>query len=275
MGGADDLIDICFPHLIRQIGWFETKRKAKPDGFCYLDILTNDWESGVDEGIRFLDVKTGALACVDASAHVYGLYECAARWAKALGKDSAEWDTKADRLRNFIQQELFSEETGFFHDIWSVKDSEKRCLSHEGMWPMVVGAATPEQAMRVIDDNLMNPGRFLSKHPIRTVAIDDPRFEMRMWRGPAWNSMTFWAARGCLRYGRPDAAKTLLEMALDSSAEKFALTGTIWEFYHSEGGDQLQVKRKPQTTFNIPCRDYLGHNPLMAMARLYERTLKG
>lgn len=273
--GNENLIESCFPHLLRQIGWFETKRKAEPDGFFYLDILTHDWESGVDEGIRFLDVKTGPLACVDATSHVYGLYECAARWSKALGKDPAQWEEKAKALRLFIQTRLFSEETGFFHDIWSVNDSLKRCLSFEGMWPMVVGAATTEQAMRVIDENLMNPERFLSKHPLRSVAKCDPRFEMRCWRGPAWNSMTYWAARGCVRYGRTDAAKTLLEMALDSSAEQFARTGTIWEFYHSEGGDQMDVKRKPDTQFNIPCRDYVGHNPLIAMAEIYESITKG
>ncbi len=274
LGGFDGLVADCLPHLLRQIAWFETKRKAEPEGFCYLDILTNDWESGVDEGIRFLDVKTGALACVDATSHVYGLYECAARWSKALGKDAAEWEAKAARLRSFIQTELFSEETGFFHDVWAAKDPAKRCLSFEGMWPMAVGAATPEQARRVIDENLLNPARFLSKHPIRSVAADDPRFEMRMWRGPAWNSMTYWAARGCLLYGRKDAARTLLEMALDSSAEQFERTGAIWEFYHSEGGEQSQVKRKPHTKNNTPCPEYLGHNPLIEMARLYDRTLK-
>jgi len=275
LGGNDDLPGVCLPHLLRQISWFETKRKAQPEGFFYLDILTNDWESGVDEGIRFLDVKTGPLACVDATAHVYGVYECAARWSKALGKDSSEWEEKASKLRSFIQRELFSEETGFFHDVWAVRDPSKRCLAFEGFWPLAVGAATPAQAATVIDGSLLNPERFLSKHPIRSVAKCDPRFEMRMWRGPAWNSMTYWAAKGCLLYGRADAAKTLLEMALDSSSLQFGRTGTIWEFYHSEGGEQSEVKRKPHTQFNIPCRDYLGHNPLIAMARLYERALKG
>ena len=67
----------------------------------------------------------------------------------------------------------------------------------------------------MIDENLLNPQRFFTAHPLATVAKDDHRFEQRMWRGPAWNSMTWWAARGCMRYQRPDAAKLLLETALD------------------------------------------------------------
>jgi hypothetical protein len=32
------------------------------------------------------------------------------------------------------------------------------------------------------------------------------------------------------------------------------------------------LARKPQTPYNQPCRDYLGHNPLIAMAWLWERA---
>ncbi len=92
-----------------------------------------------------------------------------------------------------------------------------------------------------------------------------------MWRGPSWNSMTYWVARACVDYGRVDAAKILLEKALDQSAKQFDLTGTIWEFYHPLGGNPMDVERKPHSKYNTPCKDYLGHNPLIAMARLYEK----
>jgi D-alanyl-D-alanine dipeptidase len=82
--------------------------------------------------------------------------------------------------------------------------------------------------------------------------------------------MTMWAARGCLRYQRPDAAQKLLERALEASAQQFARTGTIWEFYHPQGGSEMELQRKPN--YNMPCRDYLGHNPLIAMALLWEKA---
>jgi hypothetical protein len=53
-------------------------------------------------------------------------------------------------------------------------------------------------------------------------------------------------------------------------ARWFEATGTIWEFYDAEGGDPREVFRKPHTPFNRPSPDYLGHNPLLAMARLWE-----
>jgi hypothetical protein len=95
-----------------------------------------------------------------------------------------------------------------------------------------------------------------------------------MWRGPAWNSMSYWAAVGCINYGRKDAARKILEMALNDSAIQFERTGTVWEFYHPLGGKPEDVARKPKKQPNMPCRDYLGHNPLIAMARLYDSLKK-
>lgn len=267
-----DLIPEAYERLVRQIGWFELNRKAEGQGFFYVDILSRVWESGVDDGIRFLNTQPGQFACVDATSHVFAMYTHAHKWGQILGKSSSEYKGKADALQTFIQDDLFVEETAFFHDIWAAKDPSLRCFSFEGMWPLVVGAATPEQALRVIEENLLNPARFFTAHPIATVSVDDPRFELRMWRGPAWNSMTYWAARGCMNYGAFSSAKVLLERALDDTAKQFERTGTVWEFYHPHGGNPEDLQRKSYTEFNAPCRDYLGHNPLLSMALLYDQA---
>jgi neutral trehalase len=223
----------------------------------------------VDDGIRFEKVPKEWLAMCDATAHVYWLCEFGAAWAKRLGEDAAAFERKAAELRDFIRRELFDDATGFFCDSWSRGNAPH---AFEGMWPMVVGAATEEQAARVIDENLLNPRRYFTKHPVATVGIEDPRFELRMWRGPAWNSMTFWAAVGCLRYRRADAARRLLEAALDDTAAQYMRTGTIWEFYHPHGERPDTCRRKPYTPYNAPCHNYLGHNPLIAMARMWEKA---
>jgi hypothetical protein len=116
----------------------------------------------------------------------------------------------------------------------------------------------------------MNPDRFFTDHPISTVAVNEPAFELRMWRGCTWNSMTYWAAVGCLNYGARSEAMAILGKALDASSEQFERTDTIWEFYHPHNGRPEDIHRKPETQFDTPCRDYLGHNPLLAMAGLYD-----
>lgn len=257
--------------LRRQIGWFEAHRRLPNGGFYYLDQSEKTWESGIDEGIRYDVRPSHPAAAVDACSHLYLVYDHAETWSRQLGEPDGEWKKKAGALRRFIRLELWDPETGYFYDHWHLHDPANRDLAFEGMWPVVVGAATPEQARRVIDEHLLNPNEFFTEHPIATVAVSDRKFELRMWRGPTWNGMTYWAARGCVRYGRPDAAHRLLEGALDATATEFSRTGTIWEFYHPRLGPQSELKRK-ESGRNEPCRDYVGHNPLFAMADLWRQT---
>lgn len=287
--GDGSLMPEFLEHLTRQIGWFERERRAKPDGFLYLDIVNSKWESGVDQGVRFDGLGKGgrrptSTACVDATAHVYQMYVYAAKWSASLRKDPRPFQKRAEELQRFMQTRLWSERDGFFYDSWvldAAPDGPRerwngtpapgRPHSFEGMWPMVVGAATEPQGRRVIDEWLMRKDRFFTGHPIATIAASDPKFELRMWRGPAWNSMTYWAARGCVRYGRREDATRLLEAALDDSAAQFARSGILWEFYHPLGGPPEDLKRKPETRRNLPFPDYMGHNPLLAMARMWDQ----
>jgi len=213
------------------------------------------------------------LACIDATSHVYAMHAFAADWATLLGRDPSEYAKKADHLKAFIQDDLYDKESGYFFDEWSVH-ATKRVESYVGMWPVVVGAATKDQAKGVIERYLLNPDKFFTPHPITSIGAKDPLFELLTWHGPAWNSMTYWAALGCLRYAYNAAAKELLERALDESAAQFKRTGTIWEFYHPFGGKPEDLKREVTPPHLMPCRDYVGHNPLFAMARVYDRLKK-
>jgi glycogen debranching enzyme len=268
--GSDSLLAECYPALLKQIDWFRSTRSVADGGYYYLDINGIWWESGVDQGVRYLDCPKEPQACVDATSHMYLLTETAARWSRILGEDPQPFSEQAGRIGRRIREGLWSADAEFFFDSWSVDDARRRRISFEGFWPVVVGAATEDQATRIIDRYLLSPDHFYGRHPITTVSRSDPAFELRMWRGPAWNSMTYWVATGCCRYGREAAARTILRAALDSTAEQYRRSGTVWEFYHPDCLAQEDLQRKPDTPFNTPCRDYLGHNPVIAMARLHD-----
>ena len=266
----DEVLTKAYGALVRMLQWFDAERRAPGGGYYYNETLDpGNGDSGMDHSIRFLNRPLVPDTCVDACGHVHWCLEFAAAWAKRLGHDAGRFEEARAELGRFIRETLFCEETGWFHDAWAIRDPGLRHLNYEGMWPLVSGAATAEQAAVALDRNLLNPERFLTAHPITTVAVSDPAFELRMWRGPAWNCMTMWAAEACLRYDRADGARIMLERALDRTAAEFERTGTVFEFYHPLGGHAETVVRKPGRAQVGPCRDYLGHNPLRAMARLW------
>ena len=271
MTGDDQYLKDFFNALVRQIAWFENNRKAEGEGFYYNDILLKRWESGVDEGIRFDKTDMGKWACIDATSHVFQLYHIASIWASRLGTDADFFERRESELLKYIQNQLYAPSDHMFYDSWAVDDVSFRSMAFENLWPLIVGAATGEQAEKLINQYILNPDIFLTTHPIATVGRNDPKFELRMWRGPAWNSMTYWVARGCLKYDRKDVAQLLLEKALDDTAKQFNETGILWEFYHPDGADPALLQRKPQTIQNQPCKEYLGHNPLIAMTLMYDR----
>lgn len=265
------ILEACLPKLIKQIEWFEHERKSPEGGFHYLDSLDRIWESGVVEGVRY-DLGSQQDCCgasVDATSHISMLYDHAALWSERLGNDFAVWSDKSQDLKEFIQQKLFDKETGFFHDQWMVGDTHHRKLTFEGIWPLVAMAATSEQAQRVLNENLLDPSRFFTEHPIPTVALCDSKFELRNWRGPVRNSMTYWAVRGAMNYGRYDIAVILLEKALDASAKKFEESRAIWEYYNPASSIE-GIFEDNELLLSKPCRDHLGHNPLIAMAKLWD-----
>ena len=274
--GDTQRLKLFFAALQKQLAWFEAHRACVDGGFYYTDVTHRLWESGIDESIRFDGLperlKASPRACVDATSHVYEAYGYAAKWAELLGEDPDDYAASADRLGAFIREKLYSADDGMFYDAWAIDDPSLRRRTFDAMWPVVVGAASPEQAQRFIDDVLLDDAAFFTAHPLPATAINAPQYEPRMWRGGAWNSMTHWAARGCVGYDRPDAAAALLERALDQSAKHFDRTGTVWEFYDPRGGPPEAMRRKGgPADLDRPCRDYLGHNPLLAMARLYVR----
>lgn len=267
----EEVLVPAFDALTRQIAWFEDHRRAGENGFYYLDCMDRFWESGIIEGVRFdpdnaeFDELEDA-ACVDATSHMYLLLDYAVRWAERLEYDSGWIRDAQDKIKTFIRQELYDDESGLFVDLWHRKSKKAGVRVFEAMWPMIVGAATHYQAERIINGHVLDPTGFYTNHPVPAVAPSEGAHLLSGWRGPSRNSLCYWTALGCLRYGRVDAARQVLERALDETAKHFEATGALWDCYDPNGGDPSAL------VGNVT--DALGHNPLICMSALWEECSK-
>jgi len=68
-----------------------------------------------------------------------------------------------------------------------------------------------------------------------TVATDETVFKLDCWRGPAWNSMTYWIMRALADYGFHSEAAVIGWKALERTGEAFRKYGHIFGFYNSAG----------------------------------------
>jgi neutral trehalase len=202
-------------------------------------------------------------ACVDATSHVYLLLNHAERWAERLGYERTWLHDRKESVKEYIRSKLYDNESGLFFDRWVCLRGQGGVRVFETLWPVIVGAATHHQAGRVINGHLLDSAGFFTRHPVPSVALNECGFSNSGWRGPARNSLVYWAAVGCVAYGKQQVAKQLLERALDQTAKQLEVTGLLWDMYHPEGLD-------PTLVFgNTP--DALGHNPLIAMAVLWQK----
>ena len=262
-------------HLKEQIQWFETNRKAPGGGFYYLDITDKLCESGMEGAVRFSpshEVKD-KLACIDASCHVLGLYDYAWKWSSFLGRGVKEWEEKSEALTYFIVENLYCSQEGWFFDQWWM-EQENKPIGSEGLWALLTGVASHKIAKRILTDKLMTEAYFLSPHPCISLINTDSSFDGLHWRGGARNSMAMWMARACVKYGYHQMGQDFLERALDCTAIHFEETGTLWEYYLASGESPLEMFRYPNFQKKEPIHNHLGHNPLIAMALMWERLEK-
>jgi glycogen debranching enzyme len=260
--GDADFVRHAFDFGQRNLAWWERERSAPEGGFFYMDVVKRWWESGVDAGVRWDEVDGRPHACIDATCHLQSVYRRMAEWATILGEDATPYAGRAQELHAFINAELWDAASQFFYDIEMVRGHKGRIKTYEGLWPLILGSADADKWPALVA-HLMNPREFNTYHPVATVALDEPTYSNNCWRGPAWNSISFWVIRGCRLAGYRDEAAVLARKVLDATAVRYAQHGAIFEFYHSSGESMEGMSRK--TEDRGPCRDYLGHNPLNAI----------
>jgi len=131
MTGSKAFLEPFYRAVVQQISWFEKHRKADGEGYYYTDILTHQWESGVDEGIRFREVKTGKSACVDATSHVYQMYDLTAKWAEIVGQDlSAE----PNRTATCVTHQSVSTMTATVPQTKPCARADNPLMARQGRW---------------------------------------------------------------------------------------------------------------------------------------------
>jgi putative isomerase len=201
-------------------------------------------ESGLDnspmyDGIPF-DTDTHVLLLQDAGLNALYARDCAdlAEIARLLGRtaEAAELLARGETFRTGLQR-LWDESTGLFLNRRTDTGAFSPSLSPTLFYPLLCGAATPEQAKRMMDDHFFNPNEFWGEWIMPSCARNDPAYpEQNYWRGRIWAPMNFLVYLGLMKYDLPDARRAMVEKSRALLLKEWREQGHVHENYCADTG---------------------------------------
>ena len=180
-----------------------------------------------------------------------------------LGADVSEFVAEAEHLKQAVQTHCYDEKDGMYYSVdfnllpvdpnqWLHKGAPRHwdCLIQRiGCWSgflaMWAGIATPEQAERMVKENLLDEKGFWAPYGVRSLSKYEKMYLIRKsgnpscWLGPIWGISNYLVFRGLLRYGFTAEAKELAEKTVSLFERDLAQCGQLHEYYDPETGEPI------------------------------------
>lgn len=256
------LVELLFDDLLTWNRWWLRARLV--NGMLawgsnpYEPLLDNEWEtkgvgatfgaaceSGLDNSPMYdeipMDPQTHCMCLHDVGLN--SLYvrdcECLAELADILGRhaDAAELRTRADEFRTRLQT-LWSPQHALFLNRRTDTGAFSTRISPTNFYPLLAGAATPEQAHLMLSRHFYNAEEFWGEWVLPSIARTDPAFpEQHYWRGRIWPPMNFLVYLGLRRYGLRQACADLAEKSVQLLLQEWRAHGHVHENYSALTGE--------------------------------------
>lgn len=243
--------------------------EANYAGLHELFVTHSSRQSGFDSDILTAGLPPKSVEAPDTNAFMVLEYLAMAQLSRKLGRADAEWQEKASKLRERIEQLLWwdEEETGYYVGLrwqhgatnreaeivgWVGTDGRIRpCQSWTSLLPLYAGIPSAQRAARLIR-KLADPTAYWGPFGVRTAPGDDiffhqaPRvmvFDERRnqrgpvsnWSGPVWVLANYYLASGLTRYGQPALARELAMKTARLLTNGLARHGSLHECYNDAG----------------------------------------
>ncbi len=222
-----EFIREVYEPIVRWNQWWQNENDLNGDGLCEYQ---HPFSSGLDDS----PLWDGGMPVTSPDLNTYLVLqmENLGRMANLLGLRSAavEWEEKAKQQMEKIITHLWDDEMGVFQARSGGKTVPVLTPFH--LFPLITGRLPQAMAKRLVD-RLTSPACFWSKHPVPTVALNDPSFNgSQMWRGPVWINVNYLLIEGLERSG-------FHQTAVDLRRKTLALVNNhadIHEYYNALTG---------------------------------------
>ena len=124
----------------------------------------------------------------------------------------------------------------------------QRIGSWSGFMAMWAGIATPEQAKRMVKENLLDERTFNAPYGVRTLSKQEKMYNLRAtnnpsnWQGPIWGISNYMVFRGLADYGFNREARKMAEKTIALFGSDLQKEDALHEYYNPETGEPIMNK---------------------------------
>ncbi len=251
-GEKEEFLAQVLPPLRENLAWWEESRKLKNGFFSYINGL----ESGLDDSPRFyppsflpsfiIGLVPRFFSAVDLNCWIFQSYMNVAYLCRKAGleEEAARYLKRGYDLKEKIDHDLWDPA----HRAWLDRRNGKfiEVITPAVWWPVFVGAVSSIDKVRaVIENYLLDPGKFWGQHGIPSVAFDDKSYNSRKdgyyWRGQIWMINNYTALEVLFRFGYTEEALELHKRVIRT----LHASRGLYETYNGETGDIGWSSRGP------------------------------
>lgn len=236
----------------------------------------DDLAIGVDNDPSTFFRPKGSSASIYLNCLMYKELKAMAYLSGCLGKDAdkKQYERYADELGNAIREHCWDEKDGMFYSVdinllpitntpqyifgtqmvlhegaprsYSCLIQRLGCWS--GFMALWAGVASPEQAERMVKENLLDERTFWAPYGVRTLSKLEKMYNMKAtnnpsnWQGPIWGISNYMVFRGLADYGFDNEAKMMAEKTVALFGNDLSKEGALHEYYDPDSGAPIMNK---------------------------------
>lgn len=233
----------------------------------------DDLAIGVDNDPSTFFRPKGSSASIYLNCLMYKELRAISYLASQLGmKDAAQqYEKDAEALCHAVREYCWDEKDGMYYSVdlnllpftgepqiifgkpFVLHEGAPRdypCLiqrlgSWSGFMTLWAGIATPEQARRMVKENLLDERTFWAPYGVRTLSKLEKMYNMRAthnpsnWQGPIWGISNYMVFRGLADYGFQEEARQMAEKTIALFGNDLSKGGVLHEYYNPDTGEPI------------------------------------
>lgn len=261
-GGNVEWLRDGFPRMQAFIRNYQEHHRHQATGLYYWQ---DDLAIGVDNDPSTFFRPKGSSASIYLNCLMYKELRAMAFLAERMGMsaEAKRYEHDADQLCNALREHCWDQKDGMYYSVdinllpytgepqvifgkpFVLHQGAPRsypCLiqrlgAWSGFMALWAGIATPEQARRMVSENLMDERTFCAPYGVRTLSKLEKMYNLRAthnpsnWQGPIWGISNYMVFRGLADYGFLTEARQMAEKTISLFGEDLRKNGTLHEYY--------------------------------------------